>query len=115
MVEYAAGALKGKEGKTVFFNFILDVTPECDCEPWADLPIVPDVGIVASRDPVAVDQASVDLVNKQHGLRESLLKSGFEPGGDKFRALNGVDWGVQLLYAETIGLGSRSYELTEVS
>lgn len=115
MVEYATGALKGKEGKTVFFNFILDVTPECDCEPWADLPIVPDVGIVASRDPVAVDQASVDLVNKQHGLRESLLKSGFEPGGDKFRALNGVDWGVQLLYAETLGLGSRSYELIEVS
>ncbi len=115
MVEYAAGALKGKEGKAVFFNFILDVTPECDCEPWADLPIVPDVGVIASRDPVAVDQASVDLVNKQQGLKESLLKSAFEPGGDKFKALNGVDWSVQLQYAEAMGLGHRAYELIEVT
>ena len=115
MVEYAAGALDRKEGKAVFFNFVLDVTPECDCVPWADLPIVPDVGIVASRDPVAVDQASVDLVNRQQGLKDSLLKSAHEPGADKFRALNGVDWGVQLRHAETIGLGSRSYELVEVS
>ena len=114
MVEHAAGSLRGKEGKVVFFNFILDVTPECDCEPWADLPIVADVGIVASRDIVAVDQASVDLVNKQHGLRESLLKSAHEPGGDKFRALNGVDWEVQLSHAEKMGLGTRQYDLVEV-
>lgn len=114
MVEYAAGALVEKLGKAVFFNFILDVTPECDCEPWADLPIVPDVGIVAGRDPVAVDQVSVDLVNGQQGLKESLLKSAYESGGDKFRALNGVDWEVQLRHAEVMGLGSRGYDLIEV-
>jgi uncharacterized Fe-S center protein len=92
----------------------MDVTPECDCEPWADLPIIPDVGILAGEDIVAVDQASVDLVNGQRGLRESLLKSAYEPGEDKFRALNGVDWGVQLSYAEELGLGTRSYELIDV-
>ena len=114
MVECAAAALKDKEGKKAFINFVMDVTPECDCEPWADLPIVPDVGIVASQDIVAVDQASVDLVNGQRGLRESPLKSAFEPGEDKFLALNGVDWSVQLTYAEELGLGTRSYELVEI-
>jgi uncharacterized Fe-S center protein len=114
MVECVAAALKGKEGKRMFVNFVMDVTPECDCEPWADLPIIPDVGILAGEDIVAVDQASVDLVNGQRGLRESLLKSAYEPGEDKFRALNGVDWGVQLSYAEELGLGTRSYELIDV-
>jgi uncharacterized Fe-S center protein len=51
----------------------------------------------------------------QQGLKESLLKSAYEQGGDKFRALNGVNWEVQLRHAETIGLGSRSYELIEIS
>ena len=65
MVEYAYGVLKGKTGKTLFINFINNVSPACDCYPYNDAPIVRDIGIVASSDPVAIDQASVDLVNKE--------------------------------------------------
>jgi len=49
MTEYALGAVKGKQGKVGFFNFLLNITPDCDCLPWSDAPIVPDIGILASR------------------------------------------------------------------
>jgi uncharacterized Fe-S center protein len=65
MVEYTLGVLKTKQGKTLFINFITNVSPDCDCFPMADAPIVRDIGILASTDPVAIDQASVDLVNKE--------------------------------------------------
>lgn len=114
IAEYALGAVKGKEGKVAHFNFIMDVTPECDCEPWSDHPIVRDVGVVASRDIVAVEQASVDLVNAQEGIPGTLLESNLGAGEDKFRALNGVNWSAQLVHAEKLGLGTREYEFIEV-
>lgn len=114
IVEYAHGVAAPKGGKVCYFNFLLDVTPECDCEPWADHPIVKDIGVLASTDIVAIDQASVDLVNAQEGINETLLGSGHERGGDKFRALNGVNWEAQLDHGEKMGLGSRRYELVEV-
>lgn len=114
IVEYALGVSTPKQGKVCYFNFLLDITPECDCEPWADHPIVKDIGVLASMDIVAIDQASVDLVNAQEGIHETLLKSGHERGGDKFRALNGVNWEAQLDHGEKMGLGSRKYELVEV-
>jgi uncharacterized Fe-S center protein len=109
IAEHVLGAVKGKEGKVAYFNFLLDVTPECD-----DHPIVRDIGVVASRDIVAADQASVDLVNAQEGIRGTLLKSGFGKGEDKFGALNGVDWSAQLAHAEKLGLGTREYDLVEI-
>jgi uncharacterized Fe-S center protein len=112
MIEYTVGVLKNKAGKALFINFITDVSPACDCYPYNDTPIVRDIGILASTDPVAIDQASVDLVNKEHGLPGSCLKKNVEAGGDKFRAIyEKVDWAYQLEYAEKIGLGSRAYEL----
>jgi uncharacterized Fe-S center protein len=115
MVEHALGALKGKEESALYINFITQVSPLCDCYGHTDAPIVPDIGIVASRDPVAVDQASVDLVNAERGLEGTALKSGLEPGGDKFRGVHpNVDWTVQLSYAETMGLGTRQYKLEKV-
>ncbi len=114
IIEYVLGAVKGKSDKVVYFNFLLDITPECDCEPWSDPPIVNDIGVVASRDIVAVDQASVDLVNAQEGIKGTLLKSGFGKGEDKFRALNKVDWSAQLIHGEKLGLGKREYNLIEV-
>ncbi|NIQ95436.1 MAG: DUF362 domain-containing protein, partial [Desulfuromonadales bacterium] len=69
MAEYAKGAVHGKEGRILFVNFITQVTPSCDCFGHSDAPIVPDIGIVASTDPVAVDQACVDLVNAAEGLK----------------------------------------------
>jgi len=97
MAEYAYGAVKNR--KVGYFNFIINVSPNCDCYAHNEPPIVPDIGILASLDPVAIDQASVDLVNKA-------------AGGDIFRKLYPrADWTVQLNYAEKIGLGSRKYEL----
>lgn len=115
MVEYAAGVLKGKEKTAAFLNFITQVSPACDCYPHNDAPIVPDIGIVASTDPVAIDQASADLVNNAEGLKGSCLTKGFKPGEDKFRAIYPhVDWEIQLKYAEEIGLGTRDYELVSI-
>ena len=87
MVEYTEGVIKGKEDKTLFINFITNISPACDCYGYNDTPIVRDIGIVASRDIVALDQASVDLVNGEHGLPGTCLKSGHKPGEDKFRAM----------------------------
>lgn len=115
MVEYTMGVLKDKEGKALFVNFITDISPACDCYPYNDAPIVRNIGIAASKDPVAIDQASVDLVNSEQSLPGSCLKSFLGPGEDKIKAVYpGVDWPIQLDYAEKIGIGSRSYEIIEV-
>ena len=112
MAEYAAGALHGKNGKTLFVNFVTQVSPACDCYGHSDAPIVADQGILVSRDPVALDQACADLVNAAPGLAGTALASGCEPGGDKFRGVHpNIDWEVQLAHAEKLGLGSRRYQL----
>lgn len=115
MAEYAFGAIAPKRERAVFLNFLTQVSPLCDCYPFADTPLVPDVGILASTDPVAIDQASVDLVNAQPGHPLSPHASTLGPGQDKFRAAApNVDWSIQLAHAQTIGLGSRSYTLAAV-
>jgi len=115
MVEYAYGAVLGKSGRVGFFNFLIDITPDCDCVPWSDAPVVPDIGILASRDPVAIDMASYDLVNAQMGLENSYLKSNRMPGEDKFRgcweSTNALH---QIVYGEKIGLGTGKYNLIRI-
>jgi len=112
MVEYAFGVLKGKEGRAAFLNFLIDITPACDCYDHSDRPIVRDIGILASTDPVALDQASVDLVNNEPGNKDSALTKNYKSGEDKFRGIYPrIDWEIQLQYAEEIGLGTRKYEL----
>ncbi len=112
MVEYAFGAVKEKAGRAGYINFLLNITPDCDCVPWSDTPLVPDIGILASRDPVALDKACFDLVNQQAGFAHSCLKKNHEAGADKFKgAWSYTDGEVQLAYAEHIGLGSTRYEL----
>jgi len=115
MVEYARGAIKGKEEKTGYMNFLQNITPDCDCVPWSDTPIVPDIGILASRDPVAIDAASFDLVNRERGREGSFLKDHFREGEDKFRGMRkNTDGYQQVRYGESIGLGSSDYELVIV-
>jgi len=112
MVEYVYGAISPKGGRAVFLNFLMNISPLCDCYPFADAPLVPDVGILAATDPVALDQASADLVNLQPGHPLSAHAAELGPGADKFRAAApAVDWEVQLDHAERIGLGTRAYEL----
>lgn len=115
MVEYTIGALKGKEKKSLFVNFLTQISPACDCYPFADAPIVADIGILASTDPVAIDQASMDLVNAQPALSSSCLHASGASCDDKVKAVYPkIDWRHQLDYAEELGLGSKSYELVKV-
>ncbi|PWR71475.1 DUF362 domain-containing protein [Methanospirillum lacunae] len=115
MVEYAAGAVAGKEGKIIYLSFVMSVTPDCDCVPWSDAPIVPDIGFLASTDPVAIDATAVDLINQQPGIKESCLHEHHAPGEHKFTGLWAkVDGEHQIRYGERMGLGSREYRLVEV-
>ncbi len=115
MAEYALGAVTGKEQRTVYLSFITQVSPACDCYGHSDAPIVNDIGICASIDPVAIDQACADLVNGARGNEGSALKTGHEPGGDKFRGMYPeIPWEVQLEHGEKIGLGTRKYELVKI-
>ena len=115
MVEHACGAVQKKKGKVLYVNFLTQISPACDCYGYSDTPIVNDIGILSSEDPVAIDQTSVDLVNKEEGNRSSKLSKNWEPEGDKFRAIYPeVDWNIQLAYAEEIGMGTREYELIRI-
>jgi len=115
MVEYAAGVFRRLEKKITFINFLTDISPQCDCYGHADQPIVPDIGILAANDPVALDQASADLVNAQTGIANSALKKSFKPLRDKFRDLYpAVDWTVQISYAERLGMGSKNYKIIKI-
>ncbi len=115
MVEYTAAVLKGKDKKCLFVNFLTAISPACDCYGHSDAPIVHDIGILASKDPVAIDQASVDLVNSHGAAENSCVAEGGDPGEDKFRAIYPkIDWAIQLAYAEKLGLGSRKYELIKI-
>jgi len=115
MMEYTLGVLKGKQGKSLFINFITDISPKCDCLSYSEAPIVNNVGVLASTDPVAIDQASADLVNQQKALPGTVLTTNHNPGEDKFKGLYPlVDWEHQLDYAEKIGLGTREYKLVKL-
>ena len=100
-------------------NFIIDVSPNCDCWPFNDYPIVPSLGIAASFDPVALDQASADMVSAAPALQGSRIcdsshHSSME-GDDKFKKAHpDTFWQSALEHGEKIGLGSRKYNLIEV-
>jgi uncharacterized protein len=108
IAEYAYAAVKGKP--CFHLNFIMNVSPECDCWGHNDAAIVPDLGILASTDPVALDRASLDLVNAAPSLRGGGPAAG--DAGDAFVAIHpGIDGRLGLAYAESIGLGTEDYEL----
>lgn len=115
MVEYAFAALTGKKRRSVFLNFLINISPDCDCLPFNDAPVVRDIGIMASLDPVAIDQASADMVNQQAAMDNSCLGSRNMADDDKFRGIHPeIDWSIQLSYAEEIGLGNRDYSLITI-
>lgn len=103
MVEYAKAVLSNKRGKTVFFNFLIKITRECDCLAKDDPRIVGDIGIMASEDPVAVDAASYDMVVKKAG--KDIFKE-IHPDRDGRK---------QLEYAAKIGVGNVDHELVFLS
>lgn len=115
MAEYAYGAVKGKGNKVGYINVLANITPDCDCAPWSDAPLVADIGFLSSSDPVALDQACLDLVTAEIGNERSLLNSAVPAGVDKFLHMRpNIDGSHVLEYAEKIGMGSRKYNLVEI-
>ncbi|MGQ9705489.1 MAG: DUF362 domain-containing protein [bacterium] len=112
MVEHAYGVIKALKKRLMFINFVIDVVPNCDCYPFSGEKIVPDIGILISRDPVAIDKASYDLVNEQTGLNSKVLGGAVSPGKDKIKAIYPhIDGLVQIRYAEKLGLGCMKYNI----
>ena len=103
MVEYSLAVLKDKKQKSGFINFATKINKECDCWAMENPRIAPDVGILASSDPVSIDQAGFDLVNQACG--KDIFKE-THPDQDPTR---------QLKYAASIGLGNLDYELIKLS
>ncbi|MDR1775533.1 MAG: DUF362 domain-containing protein [Actinomycetes bacterium] len=113
-VEHTAGVLAGfAAGQVCYLNFLTDISPDCDCWTFSDAPIVPDIGILASNDIVAIDRASIDLVESAVGAAGSRA-DGVGAGTEKFRAIHGVGPEHSATYAEQLGLGTCRYRLEEI-
>ncbi len=114
IAEYSAAVLRGRPHFHV--NLVIDVSPNCDCHAENDVPIVPDVGMFASFDPVALDQACADAVNRQPVVHGSVLDENPKKYHDHFKDTSpGTNWEIQLEHAEKMGIGTRRYQLIKVS
>jgi uncharacterized protein len=114
IAEYALASVKDKP--SFHISFVVDVSPDCDCWNSNDAPLVPNLGIFASADPVALDAACVDAVNDAPALPSSVLgDKQYREGDDKFTCIHPeTDWRAGLEHAEKIGLGTMTYELKKV-
>jgi len=101
-------------------NMAIDITPWCDCVAFSDAPILPNLGVLASRDPVALDQACLDLATEAAANESSMAgdKGVMEPGANKFQnvctLIDGLSEEAQLKAAVENGLGTTEYEFIEV-
>ena len=102
MAEHAFGILKGKAGKSLFINVLVDMTNDCDCFSVKQEKCIPDIGILASFDPVAIDKATLDLTAQKNGKTLAEMA----------HARN--DAMIQIGHAAKIGMGSLEYELITV-
>ena len=118
MAEYTKAVVDGRE--SFHISLIVDVSPYCDCHAENDAPILPDIGMFASKDPVALDQACADACLAAEPMPNSVLgdhlrEEGFHNHHDHFKNANPEsEWETQLVHGERIGLGTRSYELVLV-
>ncbi|MBP5537363.1 MAG: DUF362 domain-containing protein [Bacteroidales bacterium] len=118
MAEYAKAVVNGRP--QFHISLIVDVSPNCDCHSENDAPILPDIGMFASFDPLALDQACVDacmasapMPNSQ--LSDNIHSKGFVDHHDHFTNSGPeTEWRSCLEHSEKIGLGSRSYELVKI-
>lgn len=102
MAEHAYGVVKEKAGKCFYFNVLIDMTKGCDCFSAKQEKCIPDIGILASHDPVAIDIATLDLTKQANGKTLAEISSPH------------LDALIQLQHAEKIGMGSMSYQLIEI-
>lgn len=115
IAEYTQALLRGKSAFHI--SFVMNVSPNCDCWSNNDAPVVADIGIFASADPVALDQACADAVNAAPAVAGSALtERNYAGSGEKFLHIHpDADWASALDHAERLGLGTRSYRLIKTS
>ncbi|MDR2054561.1 MAG: DUF362 domain-containing protein [Desulfovibrio sp.] len=113
MAEYAKAVLDGRPNFHI--SVVNQVSPYCDCHGENDAAVVPDIGIFASFDPVALDKACIDAVNAAPGNERSLIAERKGKNTDHFTRIHpATDWRGQIAHAESVGLGSGDYELIRV-
>ena len=117
IAEYAKAVLDGRPNFHI--SVVNQVSPYCDCHDENDTAVVPDIGIFASFDPVAIDQACIDAVNAAPAITGSVIsdrqKKSSTANNDHFTVIHPTtDWREQLSHAEKIRLGTRKYELVTV-
>ena len=112
--EYTQAILAGKP--SFHISFVMNVSPNCDCWSNNDAPLVADIGIFASADPIALDQACVDAVNAAPALNGTILTDkNYSGSGEKFGHVHpDTDWSAGLDHGVKMGLGTREYELVKV-
>ena len=118
MAEYTKAVIDGRPNFHI--SLILDVSPNCDCHSENDVPLIPDIGMFCSFDPLALDRACVDMALKQKPFENTQLtdemgKIDAHDHGDMFTNSNpNSEWKSCLAHAEKIGLGSSDYELIKM-
>ena len=115
IAEYTKAVVDGRP--CFHISLVIDVSPNCDCHSENDMAIVPNVGMFASFDPVALDMACVDAVNAQTPLRGSAAdgEEGHVHAHDHFQRIHpDTDWRSCLEHGEKIGIGTREYELIKI-
>lgn len=117
MAEYTKAVIDGRP--CFYINLVMDISPYCDCHGENDVPILPNVGMFASFDPVALDQACVDACNAQKPMPGSILdehlQDGKHHGHDHFHNTTPEsEWESCLEHAEKIGIGTRTYNLIKI-
>jgi hypothetical protein len=115
IVEYTKALIADKPNFHI--SLLTDISPQCDCHDNNDMPLVPNVGILASKDPVAIDLAAVELVQQQPILPGSVVFNacGGKKPEDIFAVANdGTRWQSHFSHAEKMGMGDGSYRLIKV-
>ena len=115
IAEYTKAVVDGRP--CFHISLVIDVSPNCDCRSENDMAIVPNVGMFASFDPVALDMACVDAVNAQTPLRGSAADDAHAKAHvhDHFQRLHpDTNWRSCLEHGEKIGIGTREYELIKI-
>lgn len=114
IAEYTKAILQEKPHFHI--SLVMDVSPYCDCHSENDVPIVPDVGMFASFDPVALDMACADAVNRQPVMAGSRLCEMEHSHSDHFTDNHpDTDWRVAMEHGEALGIGTMAYELITIS
>lgn len=113
IAEYTKAIIDGRPNFHI--SLVIDVSPNCDCHGENDVPVVPDIGMFASFDPVALDMACAEAVLKAPVMAGSILDEVEHTHGDHFTDIApNTAWKTQLIHGEKIGIGTMQYELVEV-